>query len=35
LAEVDATEDALKFDAWSLMLVEKMHAEGVKIIACK
>ena len=33
LAEVDATEDALKFDAWSLMLVEKMHAEGVKIIA--
>ena len=33
LAAVDATENALKFDAWSLSLVNRMHEEGVKIIA--
>ena len=33
LAKIDATENAIKFDAWSLSLVNKMHAEGVKILA--
>ena len=33
LAAADATENALKFDAWSLSLVNRMHEEGVKIIA--
>ena len=33
LANIDVTENAKKFDAWSLSLVNKMHQEGVKIIA--
>ena len=33
LADIDVTENAKKFDAWSLSLVNKMHQEGVKIIA--
>ena len=33
LANIDVTENAKKFDAWSLLLVNKMHQEGVKIIA--
>tara|TARA_B100001094_G_scaffold230205_1_gene224831 strand:- start:2104 stop:3492 length:1389 start_codon:yes stop_codon:yes gene_type:complete len=33
LAAIDVTENAMKFDAWSLSLVNRMHQEGVKIIA--
>ena len=33
LANIEVTENAKKFDAWSLSLVNKMHQEGVKIIA--
>lgn len=33
LANIDVTENAKKFDDWSLSLVNKMHQEGVKIIA--
>ena len=33
LEDIDVTENAKKFDAWSLSLVNKMHQEGVKIIA--
>ena len=33
LANIDVTENAKKVDAWSLSLVNKMHQEGVKIIA--
>ena len=33
LAEIEATEKAIKFDAWSLSLVKTMHEEGVRIIA--
>ena len=33
LANIEVTENAKKFDAWSLSLVNKMHKEGVKIIA--
>ena len=33
LANIDVTKNAKKFDAWSLSLVNKMHQEGVKIIA--
>ena len=33
LANIEVTENANKFDAWSLSLVNKMHQEGVKIIA--
>ena len=33
LANIDVTENAKKFDAWSISLVNKMHQEGVKIIA--
>ena len=33
LAKIEATEKAIKFDAWSLSLVKTMHEEGVRIIA--